>query len=54
MTNAVLDAIENRVAAGFMPVDVVRGWEGAGKILYFERLQTQRDEFAPRLLARAN
>ena len=32
------------VAAGFMPADVVTGWEGAGKALYFEQPERQRDE----------
>lgn len=27
-----------------MPVDVVTGWEGAGKALYFEQPRTQRGE----------
>jgi nitroreductase len=32
------------VDAGFMPPEVVTGWEGAGKALYFEQPQRQRDE----------
>ena len=32
------------VAAGFMPADVVTGWESAGKALYFEQTQRQRDD----------
>jgi len=36
--------LASSVAAGFMPAEVVTGWEGAGKALYFEQPQRQRDE----------
>ncbi|MGN6829113.1 nitroreductase family protein [Paucibacter sp. M5-1] len=32
------------VAAGFMPAEMVAGWEGAAKSLYHEQPQRQRDE----------
>ena len=38
------ERLASSVAAGFMPADVVTGWEGAGKALYFEQPQRQRDE----------
>ena len=38
------DRLASSVAAGFMPAEVVSGWEGAAKVLYFEQPQTQRDE----------
>src|SRR5882724_8254265 len=38
------ERLASSVAAGFMPAEVVTGWEGAGKALYFEKPQTQRDE----------
>jgi nitroreductase len=38
------ERLASSVAAGFMPLDVVTGWEGAGKALYFEQPRTQRDE----------
>jgi nitroreductase len=38
------ERLASSVAAGFLPADVVTGWQGAGKILYFEQPQTQRDE----------
>jgi nitroreductase len=38
------ERLASSVAAGFMPADVVTAWEGAGKALYFEQPQTQRDE----------
>lgn len=38
------ERLASSVAAGFMPAEVVAGWEGAGKALYFEQPQTQRDE----------
>jgi nitroreductase len=34
------ERLASSVAAGFMPADVVTGWEGAGKALYFEQPQT--------------
>ena len=40
----VAERLASSVAAGFMPADVVTGWEGAGKALYFEQPQRQRDE----------
>jgi len=38
------ERLASSVAAGFMPAEVLTGWEGAGKALYFEQPQTQRDE----------
>src|SRR5258707_10577216 len=38
------ERLASLVAAGFMPADVVTGWASAGKALYFEKPQTQRDE----------
>jgi nitroreductase len=38
------ERLASSVAAGFMPADVVTGWEAAGKTLYFEQPQRQRDE----------
>jgi nitroreductase len=38
------ERLASSVAAGFMPAEVVTGWEGAAKSLYFEKPQTQRDE----------
>ena len=38
------ERLASSVAAGFMPADVVTGWEAAGKALYFEQPQRQRDE----------
>src|SRR6476661_5070838 len=38
------DRLAGSVAAGFMPVEMVPGWEAAAKSLYFEKPQTQRDE----------
>jgi len=38
------ERLASSVAAGFMPADVVTGWEGVGKALYFEQPQRQRDE----------
>lgn len=38
------ERLASSVAVGFMPADVVTGWEGAGKALYFEQPQRQRDE----------
>ncbi|MGY4573699.1 nitroreductase family protein [Bradyrhizobium sp. USDA 3256] len=38
------ERLAGSVAAGFMPADVVAGWQGAAKSLYFEKPQTQRDE----------
>jgi len=38
------ERLASSVAAGFMPAEVVTGWEGAGKALYFEQPQRQRDE----------
>lgn len=34
------DRLASSVAAGFMPKEVVAGWEGAGKALYFEKPQS--------------
>ena len=36
--------LASSVEAGFMPPEVVTGWEGAGQALYFEQPQRQRDE----------
>src|ERR1700676_1925308 len=38
------DRLAGSVAAGFMPVEMVPGWEAAAKSLYFGKPQTQRDE----------
>jgi nitroreductase len=38
------DRLAGSVAAGFMPVEMVPGWEAAAKSLYFKKPQTQRDE----------
>ena len=38
------DRLASSVEAGFMPQEMVPGWEGAAKSLYFEQPQRQRDE----------
>jgi nitroreductase len=38
------ERLASSVEAGFMPPEVVTGWEGAGKALYHEQPQRQRDE----------
>jgi len=38
------DRLAGAVEAGFMPAEMVPGWEGAAKSLYFEQPQRQRDE----------
>lgn len=38
------DRLAGAVAAGFMPAEMVPGWEGAAKSLYLEQPQRQRDE----------
>ncbi|KAF1015542.1 MAG: Protein DrgA [Stenotrophomonas maltophilia] len=36
--------LQGAVDAGFMPAEMVPGWEGAARSLYFEQPQRQRDE----------
>ncbi|WP_208510024.1 nitroreductase family protein [Variovorax paradoxus] len=38
------DRLAGAVEAGFMPAEMVPGWEGTAKSLYFEQPQRQRDE----------
>lgn len=38
------DRLAGSVEQGFMPAEMVAGWEGAAKSLYFEQPQRQRDE----------
>lgn len=38
------DRLAPAAAAGFMPAEVVTGWEGAAKALYHDQPQRQRDE----------
>ena len=44
VADVMADRLAGSVAAGFMPVEMVPGWEAAAKSLYFEKPQTQRDE----------
>jgi nitroreductase len=44
VADVMADRLADSVAAGFMPVEMVPGWEAAAKSLYFGKPQTQRDE----------
>jgi nitroreductase len=44
VADVMADRLAGSVAAGFMPVEMVPGWEAAAKSLYFEKPQTQHDE----------
>ena len=43
-SDVMADRLAGSVAAGFLPAEMVPGWEGAAKSLYFGKAQTQRDE----------
>jgi nitroreductase len=44
VANVMADRLAGAVAAGFMPAEMVPGWEAVAKSLYFGKPQTQRDE----------
>src|SRR6201997_1716523 len=44
VADVMADRLAGSVAAGFMPVEMVPGWEAAAKSLYYKKPQTQRDE----------
>jgi hypothetical protein len=44
VADVMADRLAGSVAAGFMSVEMVPGWEDVAKSFYFEKPQTQRDE----------
>src|SRR3981081_635096 len=44
VADVMADRLAGSVAAGFMPVEMVPGWEAAAKSLYFEKPLTPRHE----------